>query len=242
MPARPPLVLITRPEAAARRLGETLEARGYAALAQALLTIEPLGRMAPAGDDVQAIALTSAHAVPALDDRAKRLPVFTVGRATAAAARDAGCSRVIAGDGDAAALALLIGERCRPEDGQILHLSGEVVREDLAQGLEERGFALRRDVVYRALPCPRLDDDVQAAWEARAIAAVLLFSPRTADILVHLLLDHGLASQVDSATAICLSEVTATPCRVLTWKDICVAAHPNQDALIRALEGSIKIC
>ena len=81
-----------------------------------------------------------------------------------------------------------------------------------------------------------------AAWHRREIAAVLLFSPRTAETLVRLLIDYGLASHVDTTTAICVSEATATPCRRLDWRTICLAARPDREALIRALEGSIGIC
>ncbi|MDH3659636.1 MAG: uroporphyrinogen-III synthase [Alphaproteobacteria bacterium] len=238
----PPAVLITRPEDSARELRQELEAKGYATMVEPLLTIESFGKMSALSEDVQALALTSANAVPALTDEARRLPIFTVGKATADAASAAGCSRVISGDGDAAELAGLIGAKCRKQKGAILHLSGEVVHEDLQRTLSEQGFDVRRKVVYRALPSNGFSDELLTAWRKREIAAVLLFSPRTADILVRLLIDHHLTCRVDTVSAICLSEATATPCRALVWKEICLAARPNRDALIRALEGSIGIC
>lgn len=219
-----------------------LEAKGYLPLVEPLLAIEPLGRMSASLAGIQAIALTSAHAVPALGDDAKRLPVFTVGKATAEAARAAGCSRLISGDGDAAALAALIARTCRAEDGAILHVGGEVVREELERDLAGQGFEVRRDVVYRASPATAFSDDLVRAWRRREIAAVLLFSPRTAEILVRLLVEAGLMHHVDSVAAICVSEATATPCRTLVWRDICLAARPNREALLKALEGSIGIC
>ncbi|MGI9419763.1 MAG: uroporphyrinogen-III synthase [Geminicoccaceae bacterium] len=206
-----------------------------------MLTIETLGLMSTLSDDIQALALTSAHAVPALSDRARQLPVFTVGGATANAARAAGCSRVISGDGDASDLAGLIATHCRPEDGAILHVAGEIVREDLQRALADQGFDVRRDVVYRAVARTGFSDELLQAWGRRDVGAVLLFSPRTADILVRLLVDHGLAHHVDRTTAICVSEATATPCRALYWRAIRLAARPNREALIRALEGSIRI-
>lgn len=235
-------VLITRPEDKALPLGRELEARGYTPLVEPLLTIEHKGPMKALSDDVQALALTSAHAVPALGEKAKRLRIYTVGEATAAAARAAGCSQVIAGDGDAAALAALIGANCRSEDGAILHVSGEIVREDLQVILSGQGFEIRREVVYRALPSTEFSQNLCEAWRRREIAAVLLFSPRTAEILVRLLVDHELTSYVDTTLAICVSDATATPCRALVWREICLAARPNREALLKALEGSIGIC
>jgi len=237
-----PVVLITRPEASALPLKEELEAKGYATMIEPLLTIRSLGNMAALPRGVQAIALTSAHAVPALSEEAKRFPVFTVGKATGKAARAAGCKHVIEGDGDGADLAVRIGKECRPEDGAILHIAGEVVREDLSRILRAQGFDMRHEAVYQALANSKFSDDLVRAWEHRDIAAVLLFSPRTADILVRLLIEHGLTSQVDRTAAICVSEEAATPCRELVWEEVCLAPRPNQAAMIRALEGSIIIC
>lgn len=236
------MVLITRPEAAAFSLKQELEAKGYATIVEPLLTIEPLQPMSALPKLVQALALTSAHAVPALSEEAKRLPIFTVGKATAGAARAAGCSQVIAGNGDAADLAAVIIERCRPKDGAILHISGEIVREDLQKKLTERGFEVHREAVYRAVTRPRFSDNLLRAWQRREVTAVLLFSPRTAENLVRLLIDAGLSRSVDRTTAICVSDATATPCRTLDWRAIVLAAQPNRDALLRALEGSIRIC
>ncbi|MGI9499355.1 MAG: uroporphyrinogen-III synthase [Geminicoccaceae bacterium] len=225
---------------------QELEAKGYATLVEPLLTIEQMssqeGVMSALPKRTQAIALTSTHAVPALSDEAKRLPVFTVGKATAEAARSAGCDQLISGDGDAAALATLIGARCQMEDGIILHVSGEVVRDDLHRILSGQGFDVRREVVYRAMPSAGFSDDLVSAWRRCEITAVLLFSPRTAEILVRLLITSELTSYVDTATAICVSEATAAPCRALGWKKVCLAARPNREAVIRALEGSIGIC
>ncbi|MEM9625336.1 MAG: uroporphyrinogen-III synthase [Pseudomonadota bacterium] len=237
-----PLVLITRPESAALPLKRKLEARGYATIVEPLLTIEHLRRLPPLSKWVQALALTSVNAVPALSDEAKRLPIFTVGKATAEAARQAGCSEVIAGDGDGGALAGLISEHCDVKDGAILHVSGEIVRDGLDQGLKEQGFEVRREMVYRALASGGFSNELSKVWRGREVAAVLLFSPRTAEILVRLLNDAQLSRYVDRTVAICVSEATATPCRTLDWRTVVLAAQPNQDALIRALEGSIRIC
>ncbi len=237
-----PIVLITRPEDKALALKHELEAKGFGTMVEPLLTIEPLGPIPPLSPDIQAIVLTSAQAVPALTDETKRLPVFAVGRATGEAAREAGCSRVIAGDQGGAALADLIAEQCDPKDGAILHIAGEVVREDLQDILQNRGFDVSREVVYRARARTALSNNLVEAWQSGSIAAVLLFSPRTADILVRLLIEQGLTSQVDRTVAICVSEASATPCRELVWKEIRLAPLPSREAMIRTLEGSIRIC
>jgi uroporphyrinogen-III synthase len=235
-------VLITRPRAEAAVLARELEARGHEVLVEPLLTIAPVADVIPALDDVQAILLTSANAVPALRGTNPRLPVFVVGEATARAAREHGCEQVHVAAGDAASLARLVVARCRPSEGTLLHLCGAEVRPGLADPLEAAGFALRRQVVYRALAASSLSAQAIVAIRRRAIDAVLLFSPRTASVLVGLLAGHELADCLGRTEAICLSAAVAEPCRGLRWKAVRIAARPEVGSLLGQLEGGGRRC
>jgi uroporphyrinogen-III synthase len=235
-------VLITRPRARALELARTLERRGDTPLLEPLLSIEPVAGRAPELAGVQAIVLTSAHAVPALSGPAKALPVFAVGEATAAAARHAGCDAVISAGGAAADLARSIAAHCRPGGGALLHLSGEQVREGLAEALAAAGFALRRHTVYRAAAAHALAPATVEALAARQVDAVLLFSPRTARIFVELIGRHALHERLTGTVAICLSEAVAQPCRDIAWRAVYLAARPELGALLEALEAARRRC
>ena len=230
-------VLITRPRAAALTLARALEARGHEVLVEPLLTIEPIDGVVPDQAGVQAIVLTSGHAVAALAAIDPRLPVFAVGAATAAAARRAGRSDVRAGGGDAGRLARLIARQCRPAAGPLLHLSGTEVRPALADGLAAAGFTLRRQAVYRAHAALRLSPPVIDALARRSVGAVLLFSPRSARILAQLLEAHGLTDCLEQTGAICLSAAVARPCRHLGWRELRVAERPEVALAVAQLEG-----
>ena len=240
-------VLITRPRPQALELARALEAHGDTVLLEPLLTIERIAGATPDLEGVQAIVLTSANAVPALGEpvagaAARRLPVFAVGAATAAAARDAGCASVVAAGGDGADLARLIARRCRPDDGALLHLCGEHVRPGLAEGLAAAGFALRVQAVYRAEPARALTPGTIAALERGALDAVLLFSPRTARTLVALIRKHQLDAALASTAAICLSAAVAAPCRELAWRAIHTSARAELAAVLEVLEGVRRRC
>jgi uroporphyrinogen-III synthase len=193
--------------------------------------------VAPELEGVQAIVLTSAHAVPALSGPAKALPVFAVGDATAAAARRAGCGAVISAGGAAADLARSIAAHCRPGGGSLLHLSGEQVREGLAEELAAAGFVLRRQAVYRALAANALTPATVEALAGHQVDAVLLFSPRTARIFVELIGRHSLQECLTGIAAICLSAAVAQPCREVAWRAVHLAARPEPGALLEALEA-----
>jgi uroporphyrinogen-III synthase len=206
------------------------------------LTIERVQGSAPDLAGVQALVMTSAHAAPALSAAATRLPLFAVGDATARAAGRAGCAEVVSASGSGADLARLIVRRCRPERGAILHLSGEDVRPGLAEELAAAGFALRRQVVYRAVPAQSLSSNAVQALARGQVQAVVLFSPRTARTFVELVARHGLQDRLAATAAICLSAAVAQPCRALVWRAIDLAARPEQGALLEALEAARRRC
>ena len=97
-------VLVTRPAEDAENLLRALEARGHQALLAPLLTIAP--NKDPPGPPeltgVQALLFTSANGVRAFAGLSdwRDLPVFTVGDASAAAARQAGFARVEGAGGE----------------------------------------------------------------------------------------------------------------------------------------------
>jgi uroporphyrinogen-III synthase len=232
-------VLITRPVALAQALARRLEVLGHDIVIEPLLTIEPLPVALDLGG-VQAIALTSANAAPALG-AARHLPVFAVGAASAAAARAAGCTRVESAGGDGASLARRIVAACRPDGGAILHPCGTEVRAGLAEALGEAGFRVLRQAVYRARPARALSAPTRAAL-CQGIDGVLLLSPRTALVFAELVVRHGLERCLAATDACCLSAAVAESCRKLAWRCVRIAARPDQDALVDLLEAADRRC
>ena len=231
-------LLVTRPAVEAETLAQLLRARGHEVHLQPLLVIEPLARSAGPLGGVQALIVTSANAVPALDPPARALPLFAVGEATARAAHAAGCRRVIAGSGDGAQLAALIARRLRPGAGALVHLAGADVRPGLAEALAARGFALQRRTVYRACAVERLAPPTLTLLRDRALAAVLLLSPRTARTFSQLLHHHRLTASLARTEAICLSAATAEGCSDLAWAAVKIATRPTQEALVDLLDAA----
>jgi uroporphyrinogen-III synthase len=230
-------IVITRPRPQAAGLAARLRAKGYDCLVEPMLEIQPLPAAHPSLDGAQAIVLTSANAVPALFEDARRLPVYAVGEATAAAARSAGCDRLVVAKGDAKSLGRLIAARCRPGDGALLHLSGEQVQGGLAETLKSAGLELRRHVVYRAVRTPSLSPGLQTALSRRTVGAVLLFSPRTARTFADLVQKVELEEGLEGAAALCLSAAVAEEVRGLGWSEVRVAKSPSTNALVHLLDA-----
>ena len=224
-------LLLTRPEAQARRFAREAEARlgpfGQVIVAP-LMQIVPLEPFPPVPDGAE-LAFTSENAVavaaPRLGGTGRR--AWCVGDRTAEAARAAGFDAMSAG-GDAAALAALIA-RSGPA-GDILHLSGRHQRGDLAAQLAQAGLTARRLPVYdqaaRPLPKP-----ARAALDGPAPVLVPLFSPRSAALL---------SQEIARGARAPLLVAALSPAVASAWtgpgpESLEVAERPDADALLAAL-------
>lgn len=236
-------ILVTRPAEDAEPLIRSLAARGYAAIPEPMLTMRWLDGPEPELAGVQALLFTSANGVRAYTRRTMRRdrPVYTVGDATAAAARAAGFAAVESAGGDVYALASLVAARCAPGAGPLLHVAGTVVAGDLAGALGAAGFTVRRETLYEAVAAASLGADSVRALSEGGVGGALFFSPRTARSFVRLVAEAGLDDHLRTVEALCLSPAVAEAARtldglrVMPWKDVRAAARPEQEALLALL-------
>jgi uroporphyrinogen-III synthase len=218
-------VLITRPEPGGSETATRVAALGY----------RPVAAPLPAAERLHAILVTSGNAIPSLPASHRHLPLLAVGAATAARARDAGFTQVNSADGDANALAELAARSCDPRAGPLLLASGRGQGEGLAADLRARGFRVVRRVVYVASPASALPDVARHAFASGGLEAALFFSAETARQCVRLLQAARLREAVRSVNALAIGQAAAVALQALPWRRICVAARPNQDAMLALL-------
>jgi len=189
MAGRRQRIWITRAQPGADATAERVRALGHDAIVAPLLAMRTLPDVTIDLSGVAALAFTSANGVRAFADASgeRGLKVFAVGAATAQAARAAGFKAVLSADGDVEALAEGIAVRRAELRGAVLHPGAAEPAGDLAGALEKHGVEARRLVLYETAPV-QLDD---AAAQALARSdAVLLHSPRAAQVLAKLLRAH----------------------------------------------------
>lgn len=234
MTSGPGRVWITRAEPGASATAGRVRALGFDPLAAPLLSVEALDTPLDL-DGVGAIAFTSTNAVQAFAARSdwRAVPVFTVGDATARAARKAGFAEVVSADGDMIALIRLLAE-AKPE-GVVLHPCGRRLAGDLLGGLKRAGLTGRDLTLYDTPAAPALPQTVQAALAAHEVAAVLLHSPRAAEILAAL----GPGYDYAETLALGFSPACLGPIRPLGFADLIQAKRPREDALLDALLAAL---
>ncbi len=231
-----PSLLITRPAIDAAPLIRRLSEMGIESIAAPLLEISTLDGPPLAVDSVQAFLLTSANGVRALAARTGRreIPCLAVGDATARTAKDLGFTNVESADGDVDDLARLVANTCEPKGGVLLHAAGSVSAGDLAAMLEPKGFKVWREMLYEAKTADALPADAAKALGDGAVDGVVLYSPRTARQFRGLVSSSGLDTALPGLTLFALSG-NVRDAAGDDWKDVIVAAHPDQESLLEAV-------
>ena len=220
-------VWITRAQPGAKATAARVAALGFTPIVDPLLEVAPIeATIDPAG--VAALAFTSANGVQAFArlSNERALPVFTVGGATALAARQAGFARVSSADGDVEDLARLIVDAA---PGPVLWAGAQEPAGDLVAALDAAGVAARGVAVYETVQ--RAPSEATLSLLDRPLT-VLLHSPRAA---------RGLAAVLErrpapALRALCLSPAVAAALEdVVEPRSVARAPRPDETALLSLL-------
>src|SRR5688500_2249118 len=231
-------ILITRPIEDAKPLADALAERGIEVLIEPLLEIRHLEDAEIDLTGVQALLFTSANGVRAFAALSPRrdLRVFTVGDGSADAARQAGFPNVESAKGDVEALAALVVDRLKVEDGVLFHAAGTVTAGDLKTRLEGLGYQVRRAQLYEAKIATALSTETRANLTLGGIDAVLLFSPRTAATSAELWQAAG-SSSLARIHALCLSAAVAREIGNLGWAGVEIADRPDLPSMLALVDA-----
>jgi uroporphyrinogen-III synthase len=232
-------LLVTRPQPDAERTVAALVRRGHQVAQAALLRMEVIADAELGGGPWSAVVVSSANALRAVAAHPRRaalsrLPLFAVGRRTAAAARTAGFLEVTAAGGDVRELATCVREWARDDAGRgpLLYLAGEDRSGDLAGALAADGRIVHTAVVYRAIKTDKFPPAAAAALAAGQIDGVLHFSRRSAEAYIDCARAAALHDQAVAVTHYCLSARIAEPLVGAGAKAIRIAVRPDEAALL----------
>jgi uroporphyrinogen-III synthase len=234
-------LLVTRPEPDAGREAEVLAALGHEPVLAPLLVIEFSGDVPLELEGAQALIATSRNALRALAshparDEALKLPLLAVGDATAGEAHSLGFADVTIGPGTGPKLVELILHEFEPVRGALVHLSGDMLAFDVKAALEREGFAVRRFVLYRAVPASAFPDQALSLLKAGQVDGVILMSPRTAKTFAGLVTRHGVVTQAKDLVCYCLSESVAEAAASVSG-EMRVAARPREEDVLALLNS-----
>jgi uroporphyrinogen-III synthase len=224
-------LLVTRPEPDNERTAKSLRAQGHEVVLAPLLSIEAIANADLGPSRFAAILLTSANGARAAASHARRgelmnLPVLTVGRGSAEAARAAGFTDVTSADGDARDLARLAAERFAGAKAPLLYLAGE----DRSGEMAVPGVEVRTVMIYRAGKAAHFPAEAHDALVSGTIDGVLHFSRRSVES--YLECGRNLGGIAMAPVHYCLSARAAEPLRLAGATRVLVAAHPDEASLL----------
>ena len=221
-------VLVTRPARGAEATARALRRRGHDAILLPLTEPHSLPVSWPESRPAALIA-TSAEAFVALGGNAvaadiPSLPVYCVGRATAAAAADAGFKDCRIGPGDAAGLAAMIMQDRHGGGAPLLYLAGTPRLPTLETILKAADVPLEVVEVYRMQPV--LPGDLAGRLADLQPKAVLFYSREAVRLFFE-----------------ALSEPPAIPCDIFCLSPAIAAAVPKEmgrlHVALRPEEGAL---
>ena len=237
----PMRLLITRPEPDALKLEGVLEEMGHEATVEPLLSVsfedtEPIDI-----DGAQALIATSRNALRALKAspalaEARALPLFAVGKATAAEGRALGFETVVTGAGTAPELVGHIVSAIDPANGLVVHLAGDTLTGNLKGELEAHGFRVVQPVVYRMLAAREFSEEAVEQLATGEIEGVILMSPRTAGVYATLVRKHGLVATIRPLPHFCLSQAVARRLEPLGSVRLEIAEAPRLEEVLALVE------
>jgi uroporphyrinogen-III synthase len=230
-------VLVFRPLEDAERSAQSLRERGKDPVVAPLFQVLPTGEKPPKGP-FDALVLTSANAVPALEGLPKSwrgvLPAFCVGTRTADAAGKLGFTAHSARGGRAELLALILEQL--PKGQKLLLVAGRDRHEDLPQQLGDAGHEVTIWTAYEAKAVDALPAPAADALRDGSADAALHYSARSAEIFFELAGKAGLTEQAQALPQLALSVAIAAPLISAGSDTVLVAEHPEEAALFAALD------
>jgi len=231
MSVRRKKIWITRAQPGADATAERVRGLGHEAWVTPLLEVHDLEDVAIDLAGVAALAFTSANGVRAFAARSgdRTRKVFTVGGATAQAARQAGFPSVLSSDGDVEALAQGIAARRGELKGAVLHAGAAELAGDLVGALTARGVEARRLILYETRPIAIPETQLAALLRADV---VLLHSPRGAQALAKALRGHP----APAMRALGLSKEVLKPLARTRLAAKAAPAYPLEAALLQLID------
>jgi uroporphyrinogen-III synthase len=242
-------VLVTRPQPDDEATAAGLRARGHEVLRAPMLRFEPVAFNDDTDARYGAVIVTSANALRGIAQhlaghRLLKLPLFAVGEHTAAAARRAGFTGVMAAEGDATGLrdSVLASVKAKTlkKASTLLYLAGADLARDLAGELGERGFTVVTHTTYRMIPVANLPREVCDAFAANGIEAVLHYSRRSARAFLEAARAAGVEISALAIPQCCISDAVAAILRDAGASHVVVARIPDENAVFEALDRALR--
>lgn len=235
----PDKIIILRPEADCADYIAQVEAMGYCAIAEEILSVSFTDYELPEVGPEVPLVFTSANGVRAfarLSGERDRF-VFTVGDNTAEAARRAGFTKLESAGGTAEDLTRLLLKRRETGLTSIFYVRGADISVNFPEILAESGIKTSEFIGYKANLSHSLSENALNSLEIGDVKAVLMFSARGAAHFAGFVRQNGRQAALKTVQALCIGEGMLESFRDLPFKEVVVAPSPDRYGMMCLLQS-----
>jgi len=236
------LTLVTREEKDAKRISRVLSERKLNTLNVPLFSVSYHKDIKINLRKIQSIIFSSSNGVRALSKLTKKrtIKVYVIGDRTFHVAKRHGFKNVINAKGNSESLCRLVNNELNPKNGKLYYAAGKAQAVNIKKQLERKGFSVRKGILYEIVARKFLPKKIKDALIKKKIHFVLFFSPKTADILIKLVIKNNLQSCFSSIDAFVFSRPVKDVISDIRWKSINVAKKPNLESMLQAIDAKVK--
>jgi uroporphyrinogen-III synthase len=228
-------ILFTKSQNSSETLIKRFVAKGHRVTNFSILNIKPIIIPDINFKDFTAVIFTSSNAVQNLKNiknikNISHLKCFCVGEETAVVAKKIGFLNIQVAGGNYIELRDLIFKSCDKAKEKFIYVRGEFISNDLEGDFKKEGYNLKSATNYTAEPNLNIDRQLIEDLKNKLVDVIFVYSKRTADQLLKIILNHKIANDLDNCSLNCISINVANTLKRLNWKKIKIFS-PGEEEL-----------
>ncbi len=225
-------ILFTKSQNSSETLIKRFVTKGHRVTNFSILNIKPIIIPDINFKDFTAVIFTSSNAVQNLKNirNINHLKCFCVGEETAEFAKKIGFLNIQVAGGNYIELRDLIFKSCDKVKEKFIYVRGEFISNDLEGEFKKEGYSLKSTINYTAEPNLNIDHQLIEDLKNKLVDVIFVYSKRTADQLLKIILNHKIANDLDNCSLNCISINVANTLKRLNWKKIKIFS-PGEEEL-----------
>ena len=225
-------ILFTKSQNSSETLIKRFVTKGHRVTNFSILNIKPIIIPDINFKDFTAVIFTSSNAVHNLKNikNISHLKCFCVGEETAECAKKIGFLNIQVAGGNYIELRDLIFKSCDKVKEKFIYVRGEFISNDLEGEFKKEGYSLKSTINYTAEPNLNIDHQLIEDLKNKLVDVIFVYSKRTADQLLKIILNHKIANDLDNCSLNCISINVANTLKRLNWKKIKIFS-PGEEEL-----------
>lgn len=225
-------ILFTKSQNSSEILVKKFISQGHQVTNFSIFNIKPI--LIPNIDfkNFSSIIFTSSNAIHNLKkiENINHLKCFCVGEQTATTAKKIGFSNIQIAGGNYSDLRDLVFKTCDKNIEKFIYIRGEFVANDLEKDFKQQGYHLESIISYTTEINTNIDLKLIDDLKNKKVDVIFVYSKRTADQLLKIILNHKLVDDLGNCSLNCISINVANTLKRLKWKKIKIFS-PGEEEL-----------